>query len=188
MQTRINKQLRGVNCSDQPNNLKVILSVSILTSTLNKMKRIIQWLYIQSLEMTAHVCSFKYFLSETSHSSMKKGKWRPNNSKFKDPWNPGDKTWGPNCTQEEKEHAKHCTASSVGPYFDIPIWWKCVLRAKHTNTNLPCFDLWIQNATCCSTSHTFESQKALMLQLILWLSLLPVFCKKCMFLSWFQLG
>lgn len=42
VQTRINKQLRGVNCSVHPKNLKVIVSVPILTASLNEIKRIIQ--------------------------------------------------------------------------------------------------------------------------------------------------
>ena len=76
--------------------------------------------------------------------------------------------------REEKEH-EHRTASSTESYFDIPISWKLILQAKCTNINLPCFDLRIQITTCCSMSHAFESQKALMLQLILQHSLLPTF-------------
>lgn len=110
------------------------------------------------------------FFKSMSRQASFQGKRSPNSStESKDLWNPCDKKWGPNCMQEEKEHAEHCTASSVGPYFDIPIWWKFILQAKHTTINLPCFDLWMQIAMWCSTSHTFESQRVLMLQLILWL-------------------
>lgn len=105
----------------------------ILTASLNKIKRITQRLHILSLEMTAHVCSFKYFLRETSHSSMKTGKWRPNTLVFKNLWNPRDKKWGPNRMWEEKEqgHAEHGTATSVGPYWNTPIWWKFILQKAH---------------------------------------------------------
>lgn len=139
----------------------------ILTAPLNKRMRIIQWLYILSLEMMVPACSFKH-LRETSHSSMKKGKWIPNTwREIKYLWNPSDKKRGQNCMQEEKGHAEHCTASSVGCYFDIPIWWKFILQENHTNTDFTCFDLWIRVAGGCSTSHIWISV-SLNVNLILW--------------------
>lgn len=156
----------------------------ILTAPLNKRMRIIQWLYILSLEMMVPACSFKH-LRETSHSSKKKGKWTTNSwREIKYLWNPSDKKRGQNCMQEEKGHAEHCTASSVGCYFDIPIWWKFILQKNHTNTDFTCFDLWIRVAGGCSTSHIWISVS------LNFMTLIPVFvltnqhsCKKSMFLK-----
>lgn len=103
-------------------------------------------------------CLLLQILRETSHLSMKKGKWSPNSwREIKHLWNPSDKNWEQSCAQEVKGSAKHCTASSVGCYCDIPIWWKFIFQENHTNTDFPCFDLWIQVPTCCSISHIWIS-------------------------------
>lgn len=99
------------------------------------------------------------FFKSISRQARFKGTWSPNRStESKDLWNPSDKKWEPNCMREGKEHAEHCTASSVGAYFDIPIWWKFISQAKHTNINFPCFDLWIQIAVLQFESHIWISK------------------------------
>lgn len=104
-----------------------------------------------------------------------KGKWSLNSStESKDLWNPSDKRWHPNCIVHEKVHAEH-TVSLVGSYFDISIRWTFSLQAKHAKINfLFCFDFWIQIATCCSMSHTFESRESECYNSF-YLFLLPIF-------------
>lgn len=106
------------------------------------MQRITQW-YIYAVTGDDGSCFFFQVYPKQNIPSCKsfsrqtpfKGKWSLNSSaESKDLWNPSDKIWHPNCIVDKKEHAEH-TVSSVGSYFDIPIWWTFSLQAKHAKIN-----------------------------------------------------
>lgn len=149
----------------------------ILTVSLNKRMRIIQSLYILSLEIMVHACSFKY-LRETSHSSMKKGKWSPNSwREIKHLWNPSHGKWRQNCMQEEM-HAEHCTASCAIRQDVILIFQYGGNSFCRKTTEIQiCLVLTSEYKflQCVAVEATPEFQWALISQLMLWLWYLYLF-------------